>query len=227
MTQTHPARPDAILFDWDNTLVDSWGTIQTALNLTFTDFGRDIWDMAETKSRVARSLRDSFPELFGDRWELARDRFYAHFNAIHLESLTPLPAAFELLSALKESGIYLGVVSNKNGDFLRAEISHLEWDHFFGGIVGATDAANDKPAVDPVHLALGGSVALPHPNMWFVGDSVVDIQCARNVGATAILIGEDLTGHGETSVSALLTPDWHFRDCEALVGVVKSFRKAL
>jgi len=25
-------RPHAILFDWDNTLVDSWGTIHEALN---------------------------------------------------------------------------------------------------------------------------------------------------------------------------------------------------
>ena len=25
------ARPKAVLFDWDNTLVDSWGTIQIAL----------------------------------------------------------------------------------------------------------------------------------------------------------------------------------------------------
>lgn len=235
MSETAPSRPDAILFDWDNTLVDSWPTIQAAMNLTLEEFGQERWDMAQTQSRVARSLRDSFPGLFGDQWEKAGERFYAHFNAIHLEKLTPLPFALELLDALKESGIFLGVVSNKNGDFLRTEIAHLDWSHFFGGIVGATDAPADKPAADPVHMALAGgkdkadrdSVAPQHQSLWFVGDSVVDIACARNVGATAILIGNEITGHGSAGDSATLDPDWHFPDCEALVRVVKAFGKAL
>lgn len=220
--------PKAVIFDWDNTLVDSWETIQAALNLTFDDFGKDRWDLAETKTRVARSLRDSFPTLFGDnRWEEAKDRFYAHFKAIHLETLTPLAGAHDLLSALRDTGAYMGVVSNKNGDFLRSEVACLGWGHFFGGVVGATDAKKDKPAADPVHLAMGDSAAAQYENLWFVGDSVVDIQCARNVGATAILIGDEVTGHGDTTNSANLGPDWHFPDCEALVRLVKSFAKVL
>lgn len=220
--------PKAVIFDWDNTLVDSWETIQVALNLTFDDFNKDRWDLVETKTRVARSLRDSFPTLFGeDRWEEAKDRFYAHFKAIHLETLTPLAGAHDLLCALCDTGTYMGVVSNKNGDFLRSEVAHLGWGHFFGGVVGATDAQRDKPAADPVHLVMGDSAAAQYKNLWFVGDSVVDIQCARNVGATAILIGDEITGHGDTTNSANLGPDWHFPDCEALVRLVKSFAKVL
>ena len=105
--------------------------------------------------------------------------------------------------------------------------SRLRFDTFFGKIVGATDAPNDKPAPDPVHMAMGDSSASQYENLWFVGDSVVDIQCARNVGATAILIGDELTGHSETQNSATLSPDWHFADCEALVRVVKGFSKVL
>ncbi|MBN8197351.1 HAD family hydrolase [Thalassospira povalilytica] len=228
MSDKLPHPPKAVIFDWDNTLVDSWGTIQAALNMTFDDFGKDRWTLDETKQRVARSLRDSFPVLFGeDRWEAAKDSFYAHFRSIHLETLTPLAGAYDLLCALRDNGTYIGVVSNKNGDFLRKEAKHLEWTPFFGKIVGATDAPNDKPAPDPVHMAMGDSSASQYENLWFVGDSVVDIQCARNVGATAILIGDELTGHSETQNSATLSPDWHFADCEALVRVVKGFSKVL
>ncbi|WP_417845491.1 HAD family hydrolase [Thalassospira povalilytica] len=228
MSDKSPHPPKAVIFDWDNTLVDSWGTIQAALNMTFDDFGKDRWTLDETKQRVARSLRDSFPVLFGeDRWEAAKDSFYAHFRSIHLETLTPLDGAYDLLCALRDNGTYIGVVSNKNGDFLRKEAEHLEWTPFFGKIVGATDAPNDKPAPDPVHMAMGDSSASQYENLWFVGDSVVDIQCARNVGATAILIGDELTGHSETQNSATLSPDWHFADCEALVRVVKGFSKVL
>lgn len=228
MSYKFPHPPKAVIFDWDNTLVDSWGTIQAALNMTFDDFGKERWTLEETKQRVALSLRDSFPVLFGEEhWEAAKDSFYVHFRSIHLEALTPLAGAYDLLCALRDNGTYIGVVSNKNGDFLRKEAEQLGWTSFFGKIVGATDAKNDKPAPDPVHLAMGDSSASQYENLWFVGDSVVDIQCARNVGATAILIGDEITGHSETQNSATLDPDWHFPDCEALVRVVKSFSKVL
>ncbi|HLJ20402.1 MAG TPA: HAD hydrolase-like protein, partial [Stellaceae bacterium] len=61
-------RPRAILFDWDNTLVDSWPVIHEALVVTFEGMGHVPWTLEETKQRVRHSLRDAFPRLFGDRW---------------------------------------------------------------------------------------------------------------------------------------------------------------
>src|SRR5579884_366854 len=66
------ARPRAVLFDWDNTLVDSWATIHHALNIVMTAMDMPQWSLAETKSRVRLSLRESFPRHFGARWEEAR-----------------------------------------------------------------------------------------------------------------------------------------------------------
>ena len=227
MSKPELTRPDAVLFDWDNTLVDSWGPILVALNLTFDDYGLQRWTMEEAHIRVARSMRDSFPILFGDDWEEAKDRFYNHFKRIHLEKVEPLKGAHALLQALQEAGIYTAIVSNKQGTFLRAEVAHLDWGHFFGQQVGATDAAQDKPASDPVHMALGDNAALQGGTLWFVGDSVVDIECARNVGAVAIIVGDEVTGGADATETAAFCPDWHFRDCEELAGVVKHFGKVL
>ncbi|RCK52644.1 HAD family hydrolase [Thalassospira profundimaris] len=227
MSKSELARPDAVLFDWDNTLVDSWGPILVALNLTFDDYGLERWTMEEAHIRVARSMRDSFPALFGDDWEGAKDRFYEHFARIHLEKVEPLKGAHDLLQALKDAGIYTAIVSNKQGAFLRAEVAHLEWGHFFGNQVGATDAPQDKPAIDPVHMALGENAAMQTGTLWFVGDSVVDIQCARNAGAVAIIVGDEVTGGADASEMAAFCPDWHFRDCEELAGVVKHLGKVL
>ena len=58
-------RPRAILFDWDNTLVDSWETIHEALNVVMAAMGRPLWSLHETKARVRLSLRESFPLHFG------------------------------------------------------------------------------------------------------------------------------------------------------------------
>jgi FMN phosphatase YigB (HAD superfamily) len=114
-------RPRAILFDWDNTLVDSWGTIHEALNFLMAAMERPLWSLAETKERVRLSLRESFPRHFGDRWEEARDIYLARFREIHLQRLTALPGRAAMLRALKAEGIYLGVVSNKTGPVLRNE----------------------------------------------------------------------------------------------------------
>lgn len=191
MTETQPARPKAIIFDWDNTLVDSWLIIQDALNATFREFDVEEWTLEETKARVAKSLRDSFPELFGDRWEEAKDVFYGHFKAIHLDRLTPLPGAADMLAELVEEGIYLGVVSNKTGTLLRKEAEKLSWDKHFGQIIGATDAPKDKPAVEPVLMALEGSDIELGEDVWFVGDSKIDMECALNAGCVPVLIRED------------------------------------
>ena len=58
--------PKALLFDWDNTLVDTWSVIHHALAVTFEAFGRTPWTLEETRQRVRASARDAFPELFGE-----------------------------------------------------------------------------------------------------------------------------------------------------------------
>ena len=86
-------RPRAILFDWDNTLIDSWGAIQDAQNHTLTAFGLAPWTLEETKARVHGSMRDSYPQLFGDRWLEAGEVLYRRFEERHMETLTPLAGA--------------------------------------------------------------------------------------------------------------------------------------
>jgi hypothetical protein len=93
-------RPRAILFDWDNTLVDSWVTIHEALNITMAAMDKPLWSIEQTKERVRLSLRESFPRHFGERWEEARRIYLDKFSAIHLDRLTALPGRGELLVGL-------------------------------------------------------------------------------------------------------------------------------
>ena len=105
-------RPRAILFDWDNTLVDSWTTIHDALNAVMAAMEKPLWSLRETKEHVRLSLRESFPLHFGDRWEEARRIYLDAFRTIHLDRLSPLPGRGDLLRGLFADGIFLGVVSN-------------------------------------------------------------------------------------------------------------------
>ena len=118
-------RPAALIFDWDNTLVDSWGTIHAAMNVMFARMGHEPWSLAETQLKVRKSLRDAFPAMFGDRWEEARDRYLTAFEALHIERLSPLPDAEALIQAIAAEGHYLALVSNKTGKESRSDLRTL------------------------------------------------------------------------------------------------------
>ena len=181
-------KPRALIFDWDNTLVDTWPTIHEALRQTFEAMDVEPWTLDQTRQRVRRSMRESFPELFGDRWTKARDIFYDAYERVHLTSLTPCDGASEGLSVLAESDLYLGVISNKTGRYLRSEARHLGWDRYFGRLVGAGDAARDKPAPEPVSHALEGSGIDAGRDVWMIGDAGVDMEIAHLTGLVPVLV---------------------------------------
>lgn len=210
-------RPRAVLLDWDNTLVDSFGVIHMALNETFEAMGHPPWSFEDTCRHTARSMRDAFPELFGERWEEARETFYRRYEANHLAQIQPLPGAVELLDALSGTRVYMAVVSNKSGKNLRKEAAHLGWDRYFARLVGANDAEEDKPAPAAVHLALSGSGVEAGPDVWFIGDNAIDVDCAEATGCLPILLrGAVATGHAVTSERV----EWYFDDRDDLTKLV-------
>jgi phosphoglycolate phosphatase len=205
--------PRAILFDWDNTLVDNWAVIADAMNAVFASFDMPRWSLAEIKARTRASLRDSFPRMFGARATEAGRIFSDHFAARHLGELREMPGAGDLLRRLAASGLYLAIVSNKRGQFLRLEAERLGWTGHFTRLVGATDAAEDKPAIAPVDLALAGSGIGRGPDVWFVGDADIDIVCAVNAGCFPVLLRQEPVGPGEFDLNK---PGLHLPNCAAL-----------
>lgn len=189
-------KPRAILFDWDNTLVDTWPTIHEALNHTLRAMNHPEWSLEQVKAQVKKSMRDAFPSLFGDAWEEASQIYQTYYRRIHLNDLQPLEGALDVVKLVHESDAFFGVVSNKRGPNLRTEIEHLKWTDYFDVIVGADDAAFDKPHSAPVTMALDGSGIAAGADVWFVGDTVIDLECAKNTGCVPILYGDVMTQNG-------------------------------
>lgn len=212
--------PRALLFDWDNTLVDSWPVIHDALVVTFEAMGHEPWTLAETKERVRHSLREAFPALFGDRWEEARQLYLDAFTSVHLQRLAAIVGAETMIQSLAADGYYLGVVSNKTGSVLRREAEHLGWSRHFRRLVGAGDASADKPDPAPVRVALAGSGVIPS-DAWFVGDTALDMECAVKSGCIPVLLGVPEAVDTELVKSK---PMLHFSDCADLLRHVRGLR---
>lgn len=182
-------KPKALLFDWDNTLADTWPIIHKALNLTQQYMEADLWSLEETKAKVAKSMRDSFPALFGERWEEAGKIYQSSYRNLRFDSLSPMPNAQKMLEYFRNQNLYMAIVSNKIGNNLREEVTHLGYDIYFDKIIGSTDAKEDKPSIYPLILALDGTSLSPC-ECWFIGDSIIDLECAYHANSPAIFYGE-------------------------------------
>jgi phosphoglycolate phosphatase len=181
-------KPVAVIFDWDDTIVDSWQTAMIALNAALTGMGGTAWTDDEARRRCGTSARDLFQNLFGERWQEADKIYYDTFTKTCLQTMRIHDDAEALLKTLAKNNVYLAVVSNKRGALLRTEAAHIQFTDYFGKIIGAGDAVSDKPHPAPVQMALADSGIAAGRQVWFIGDSHTDMLCAVNAGCTPVLI---------------------------------------
>ena len=211
--------PKAILFDWDNTLMDTTPILYKAFCALRTHYNLPEYSMDEYRKRTGLSLRETFPDLFGDQWEEAKKVYLDAYREHHLEMLTPFDKAREVVALACEKTGNVGVVSNKTGAILREEIAHLGWQSYFRAVVGAGDAEHDKPAADPVFKALEGT-GISYENgklsapVWFVGDGDADMECACVSGCLRVrMAAENKDGSDVLTV----------KNCEELLSVLYSY----
>ncbi len=213
--------PRAIIWDWDGTLADGWPAVAEALNQAFAGFGMAPWSTAETRARARRSVRESFPPIFGPDWKRAAAIFQQAYLQTHLTHLATMPGAAEALAA--SAHLPQAVVSSKDGEPLRRECDRLGWTARFRAILGAGDAEADKPHPAPFALALAAVAHPAGPEIWYVGDTGIDIEGARAAGIAAILVGDAEADGGLEGLAARgLTPDQHFLDATDLAAYLCS-----
>ncbi|MDH5722102.1 MAG: HAD family hydrolase [Alphaproteobacteria bacterium] len=206
--------PKAIFFDWDGTLVDSYSFLNDAHNHTMKELGFEPMKEGEYKKYFGKPRETLYPILYGDKGEDAKIVFGEYvLNNAH--KIKPLSGAIELVEAVDQMDIPMGVVSNKKSEFLKKEAEHLGWLEYFTIFVGAGDAAHDKPSDAPLRLAVeeSGLQTTAPQDIWFVGDTENDILCAKNFGCKAVLIIE---GSEHNSLSIATHPDVTAENCDEL-----------
>lgn len=190
MKKTNYPFPDLILFDWDNTLMDTTPALYQAFCVLSEQYGIPKCSMEEYRARTGMSLRETFPALFGDRWEDAKKVYLDAYMERHLELLTPFADA-EKVVAYAAKIAKVGVVSNKTSAILHDEIDWLGWNKYLSAVVGAGDAPKDKPAAEPALLAMHQAEVEYGRPVWFVGDGDADILCAANAGCYPVRVADE------------------------------------
>jgi len=130
--------------------------------------------------------------LFAEREDQVEDlirTYVTHNLAHHDEYVRPFPGVLETVTAVRDSGRVLGIVTSKKRRATRMGLVRCELpEEWFEAIVTADDVDRYKPEPDPVLEALRLLDAGPGEAL-FVGDSTHDMRSGRAAGvATAAVL---------------------------------------
>ncbi len=181
--------PKAVFWDWDGTLVDSYGFLSDAHNHTLTQLGFPPFKEGEYKNYFGKPRDVLYPAIYKDKHLEAIDIFqdYVIGNSHRIKAI---PNARSILDFFHSHQVTMGIVSNKRSDLIKKEVNHHEWDDFFQVIIGAGDAERDKPSGAPLRMAIEKSGIDNHAtqNIWYIGDTENDLACAHDIGCPALFL---------------------------------------
>ncbi|HSQ97724.1 MAG TPA: HAD family hydrolase [Rickettsiales bacterium] len=194
-------KPQVIIFDWDNTLAENRDVVVSSMNKVLAKYGKEEWEVAKKKYRDPnKSLKENFVNFFGENAKKAYEEYLQAYLELYKELLQPLPFSQEALRYLNKNNpeVKLIIVSNKERSLLLLEIEALYKDINFFKIMANGDSEKNKPDASPVFKALEGTEIEINPlNVWIIGDSKQDIDCAYNAGCQPILYGEGKLAEAE------------------------------
>ncbi|MBF0296075.1 MAG: phosphoglycolate phosphatase [Magnetococcales bacterium] len=185
-----------VLFDLDGTLVDSAPDLWGAMNHVLAARGRAPLPLDQVRHLVGNGARTLLARGFwgegaeppsgDDDFEAAVAEFLDYYRVHLVDHSRPYPGVPETLENLMGRGIALAVVTNKPERFARSMLEQLGMAACFVRVVGGDTLPTRKPDPAPLHHALE-SLGVPAGLGVMVGDSVVDLDAARNAGIPVIL----------------------------------------
>ena len=202
------------LFDIDGTLINSGGagvkSLKAAMNSAF-----QIAEPAEVAvhGRTDRGItRDLFLahgiEDSKENWLRFRASYLEHLPVMLAELRgTVLPGVPALLNSLRDrDDVLLGLLTGNTRAGARIKLGHYGLADFFefGGYGDHHFLRDDvaREAFDEVHARL--KCATDPQNIWVIGDTPLDVRCARSIGARCVAVA---TGHHSLDELSAEKPD--------------------
>jgi HAD superfamily hydrolase (TIGR01549 family) len=186
VTRSPSARPAAVVFDLDGTLLDTMTLAPTVYADTIHALGgpdvspSDVvaaWHIGPTPTVLAHFL--GRPASVEDI-----ECFYRHFEAAGAAA-RPFPGVVEMVDTLGRAGYRLGIFTSATRRAATLMLCTAGLDGVFPTVICGDEISEPKPAPEGLWLAcqyLGVSAAATA----YVGDAEVDLQCAEIAGSVAV-----------------------------------------
>jgi HAD superfamily hydrolase (TIGR01509 family) len=179
------------VLDVDGTLVDTNYQHALAWYRAFRSLGETfpIWRIHRLigmggDQLVAALGGDDVEERIGDQ---ARERWVKEADPLMAE-VALLPGARELIVALKERGHRVVLASSGKPHHVDHGLDLLDVRDVVDGWTTSEDVEETKPAPDLLHVALEKIGAPADAPSVVIGDSVYDVEAAKNAGMPAVVV---------------------------------------
>lgn len=199
-----------ILFDIDGTLIRTGGAGKAAMEAALASaFGiREIRDVVSYSGRTDPAigydlLRVHDLEPNPTNYQRLREAYLQHLEPCLRDNVGyVLPGVHQLLHSLQAAGRRIGLLTGNTQAGARAKLDHFGlWSFFtFGGF---GDEHHDRDDVAKTALA---AARMTHGepatrDVWVIGDTPLDVQCARAILAKAIAVATGWTSVDELAAT--------------------------
>ena len=186
---------EAILFDFEGTLVDFQWKLSEAVEEALETLREIGFAKDRIRSRKYSTLLKEAMQMaaeFGLQPDQVRERIGDVYDRYDKDALTRWalrPGVKDFLHTVKKKGIHVALVSNDGGKSLFKALKKLGLEDFFEVALSRNDVLNLKPSPDGINLALE-RMGVSRDSSIFIGDSLDDVNAARNAGLRVIIISE-------------------------------------
>lgn len=179
------------IFDLDGTLLDTLEDLYRAVNIALDTHSLPLRTRDEVRSFVGDGvemlIRRALPAGSDeDTVYTVLSDFKTTYAAICRDNTKPYDGIIPMLTALREGGVHVAVVSNKFDAATKALCAE-----YFGELVevaiGERTGVRKKPAPDTVLEALS-ALGVSAEGAVYIGDSDVDIHTAKNADMPCISV---------------------------------------
>lgn len=181
--------PTAVALDVDGTLVDSVDAHARAWVAALAQFGVKV-AFEDVRPLIGMGGDKLLPTVSGissdsDAGKAIAARRGEIFRKTELAGVRPMPGAHELVEALRDRGLTLGVATSSKPDELRSLLEVVGATWLLGDATDADDVSSTKPDPDVVHAALArmGTAA---SETVLLGDTRWDVEAGARAGVRVI-----------------------------------------
>ncbi len=177
-----------VFFDLDGTLIDTVPLILESFNYTFMHHFGETRPQEETISYIGMPLINHLRDIYPGREEELAKTYREYNERNHDKSIGIFIGVYDLIKALYEEGIVLGVVTSKRRELAMRGLKIFNLLDYFMFVNGSEASAKHKPDGDPLIKAMEKAKVQNKDDVLYVGDSPLDILCAKDAGVKSAAV---------------------------------------